>query len=124
MDINVTNAIKNAQLKPLSNVTCTDIIAKEHLPTSVIFCQLILNLMKANEINLDRKEAVYNILYLKEALKILDLKDAIKDMMYKESDGSWTCSECNSNTRYHTTLTNHVEAKHLSCRRLLLQTLQ
>ena len=67
MDINVTNAIKSAQLKTLSNVTCTDIIAKEHLPTSVIFCQLILNLMEANEINLDQKEAVYNILYLKEA---------------------------------------------------------
>ena len=44
---------------------------------------------------------------------ILDLKEAIKNMMYKESDGSWSCSECTFNTKYHTTLTNHVEAKHL-----------
>jgi len=42
-----------------------------------------------------------------------DLKEAIKNMMYKESDGSWSCSECTFNTKYHTTLTNHVEAKHL-----------
>jgi len=42
-----------------------------------------------------------------------DLNDAIKNLMYKESDGSWTCSECNFNTKYHTTLKNHIEAKHL-----------
>jgi len=42
-----------------------------------------------------------------------DLNDAIKNLMYKESDGSWTCTECNFNTKYHTTLKNHIEAKHL-----------
>eukprot|EP00090_Calanus_glacialis_P024184 TRINITY_DN37545_c0_g1_i2.p2 TRINITY_DN37545_c0_g1~~TRINITY_DN37545_c0_g1_i2.p2 ORF type:complete len:104 (-),score=9.52 TRINITY_DN37545_c0_g1_i2:870-1181(-) len=46
-------------------------------------------------------------------LEIVDLNDAIKNLMYKESDGSWTCSECNFNTKYHTTLKNHIEAKHL-----------
>ena len=34
-------------------------------------------------------------------------------MMFKEIDGSWTCSECNFNTKYNTTLKNHVEARHL-----------
>jgi len=44
---------------------------------------------------------------------VVDLNDAIKNLMYKEYDGSWTCTECNFNTKYHTTLKNHIEAKHL-----------
>merc|ERR1712130_685777 len=44
---------------------------------------------------------------------VVDLNDAIKNLMYKEFDGSWTCTECNFNTKYHTTLKNHIEAKHL-----------
>ena len=42
-----------------------------------------------------------------------DVREAMKEMMIKESNGSWTCTECNYNSKYHTTMTNHIDAKHL-----------
>ena len=33
--------------------------------------------------------------------------------MVREVDGSWTCNQCSFNSPYATTMTNHVEARHL-----------
>ena len=42
-----------------------------------------------------------------------ELISAIKGKMSRGSDGMWYCSECEYRTKYSTTLTRHVEAKHL-----------
>ena len=42
-----------------------------------------------------------------------ELKEAIKQRMVKQYDGTWGCSECDFVTKYQATLTNHIEAKHL-----------
>jgi len=42
-----------------------------------------------------------------------ELISAIKGKMSRGSDGMWYCSECDYRTKYSTTLTRHVEAKHL-----------
>ena len=42
-----------------------------------------------------------------------ELKEAIKQRMVKQYDGSWGCSDCGFVIKYQATLTNHVEAKHL-----------
>ena len=42
-----------------------------------------------------------------------EMKEAIKQRMVKQYDGTWGCSECDFVTKYQATLTNHVEAKHL-----------
>ena len=38
---------------------------------------------------------------------------AIKAKMKKLSDGLWACTDCTYQTKYSTTLTRHVESKHL-----------
>ena len=43
----------------------------------------------------------------------LDLTEMIKDHMTREEDGSWTCGLCGFHSPYYTTMTNHIEAKHL-----------
>jgi len=38
---------------------------------------------------------------------------AIKSKMTKLPDGMWACTECSYQTKYSTTLTRHVESKHI-----------
>lgn len=42
-----------------------------------------------------------------------DLSESIRELMVREVDGSWTCNQCSFNSPYATTMTNHVEARHL-----------
>ena len=38
---------------------------------------------------------------------------AIKSKMTKLADGMWACTVCSYQTKYSTTLTRHVESKHI-----------
>ena len=38
---------------------------------------------------------------------------AIKSKMVRGVEGLWQCTDCDYKTKYSTTLTRHVEAKHL-----------
>ena len=97
-DILVSIAISSVPPEMPSNATSTSAIVKRITNHSRdrLFCWIPI-----------AKQANYDMLYTDELIS------AIKGKMTRGSDGLWYCSECDYKTKYSTTLTRHIEAKHL-----------